>query len=359
MREGIAHHEQCVYIAEHSDDAQLNAIMSFGAPEIAVVGASDLDLGNGSAAERMIDWLRSMTDAAIRAGRSGVRVCQEVFGDHHSVEYECRLDELVQEQPLVSMCLYDRGRLPALVVHESFATHPLVWIHDVVCANPRYLPPERHRADDRLASEIAGILDQLYRDETVRQRSRGWLRATLAKVEAERAAIARALHDEIGQALVLVSLKGRNETIDDAIELVRAMARDLRSSTLDDLGLVAAVRGLTTREAMRGGLEIKLELTADDTKLASDTATACYRILEAALANVVDHARATTLAVALRDAGRTIELVVADNGVGIARGARAGLGLVDMEQRASLVGGELEIDSKPGAGTTVRLRAPR
>jgi protein-histidine pros-kinase len=157
----------------------------------------------------------------------------------------------------------------------------------------------------------------------------------------------------------VLAFDGRNPAVDDAIELVRAMARDLRPPVLDDLGLVAAVRSLVTREATRAGLEVVLDLAADDAELDDDIATAYYRILEAALQNIIAHAHARSIAVSLRDEPGAITLTVRDDGVGIARGARAGEGLVDMEQRLNLLGGELEIDSSPGAGTTIRARAPR
>lgn len=366
IREGIARSERCLYLAEHPDDPQLRAALDpMGATHpdtLAILGATEIDAGSEPLVPaHALAWLRAMVERAVRAGWRGVRVCQEVRAtptDGHVVEYECELDDLVREQPLVLMCIYDRSRIPAAVIRESFAVHPYVWVRDAMCANPRYVPPEHYRAPDRPTGEVSNILDQLYRDEISQQRRRDWLRATLAEIENERRKVSRTLHDELGQALVVVTLQGRNETIDDAIEIVRAMARELRPMALDDLGLVAAVRSLATREATRAGLNLQLDLSANEAKLDSEVATTCYRIIESALANVVAHARATTVMVALRDIPGGIEVVVRDDGVGFASDPRAGLGLIDMEERTNLVGGLLEIRSGPGEGTTVTVHVP-
>ena len=207
---------------------------------IAIVGTSDIS-GNGTfAPKRMLDWLRAKVDAARRAGQSGVRVCQEMFtlAPHESgAEYECMLNDLVREQPLVTMCIYDRNRLNASIVRESFVTHPFVWVRQLVCENPMYLPPTEYLAEDRQQRQVEGFLDQLFRDESKRQRHRSWFRDTLAKVERERHAVSQRLHDELGQALVVLSLQGHHDTVDDEARFFEQL-RDQRASGV----LVLAVR---------------------------------------------------------------------------------------------------------------------
>ena len=239
-------------------------------------------------------------------------------------------------------------------------THPLVWVHEVVCRNPRYVAPEYCVAIDRPVGEVSSFLDQLHADEMRIVRHRAWVRSMVAKLEVERNGISRMLHDVVGQSLVAVSLTCGEDAapvVDDAIEVIRGAARDLRPEALDDLGLVAAVRSLATRQAMRGNLTLSLDLAADDVQLGPGIVTACYRIIEDALANVVAHANAKVLAVTLRTEPGALVLVVSDDGTGFAPGTRAGGGLVDMAERAELVGGRLEIESRPG-GTQIRVRVP-
>ncbi len=201
--------------------------------------------------------------------------------------------------------------------------------------------------------------------------------------EMERGRIARELHDEIGQALTAVKLNlqriqrtsakssvSRSVSegimiVDSAVDEVRNLALDLRPSLLDDLGLVAALRWYTSRQAERAGIEVTFSADSLTMRPPSDVETACFRVAQEAFTNVVRHAKARGVTVALRWRDEHLELTVGDDGSGFdADAARdwlstdAHMGLVGMEERVLLIGGSFSIESTPDQGTLVRALFP-
>jgi len=201
--------------------------------------------------------------------------------------------------------------------------------------------------------------------------------------ETERRHIARELHDEVGQTLTVAEMnlqallqtsraapfKGRLSESLQAVERVLAQVRDLslslRPSMLDDLGLCPALRWYTNRQATLVGL--KAEFRADDLEDRLDTVieTACFRVAQEALTNVARHARARAVAVELRRLDGQIHLFVRDDGVGFdVSGFReqavlgASLGLLSMEERATLADGGFACISAPGKGTEIHAWFP-
>ena len=199
--------------------------------------------------------------------------------------------------------------------------------------------------------------------------------------ESERRLIARELHDEIGQALTAVKINlqavqrlpeasslgafpaENMHIVDHILQQVRDLSLDLRPSLLDDLGLVAALRWYVDRQARRSGFAAQVDTHPSEMHLPPDLETACFRIVQEALTNVVRHARAKRVWVAARQAAAELQLVIRDDGVGFDVGTareRAvhgeSLGLLGMEERALLVGGHLDIASTPALGTEVRAR---
>jgi PAS domain S-box-containing protein len=201
--------------------------------------------------------------------------------------------------------------------------------------------------------------------------------------ETERRNIARELHDEIGQALTVMQLNLQamllspgtevvsprlNETlevVERVLEQVHDISLDLRPSILDDLGLEPALRWYTERQAAL--VELKVEFHADQLEQRLDpmVETECFRVAQEALTNVVRHAQAKTVTVELRKEDGQLHLRVRDDGVGFemapvreqaVRGTS--LGLLSMEERASLAGGGLEFKSVPGQGTEVHAWFP-
>jgi two-component system sensor histidine kinase UhpB len=200
--------------------------------------------------------------------------------------------------------------------------------------------------------------------------------AALAAQEQERARVARDLHDEVNQSLtgLLLRLEAVREAAPPRLEAELAetkalanqamrellsLARQLRPTALDDLGLAAAVAGQVEQLA-RGEIEAELVAEGDFSDLGDDAQLVVYRVAQEALSNAARHADAARVEVGLRrreDGG--VELAVADDGRGFAfEESERGLGLGGMRERALLIGGELTIESRPGAGTTVRLVVP-
>ena len=196
--------------------------------------------------------------------------------------------------------------------------------------------------------------------------------AALRAQEEERARVARDLHDEVNQSLtgLLLRLEAVREVapphlaaeVDEtkalanqAMRELLALARQLRPTALDDLGLTAAIAGQVEQLA-RPGLEAELQTDGDFSDLDPDVQLVVYRVAQEALSNAARHSDADRIDVTLRRSGAGVELQVADDGRGFAfEQSERGLGIGGMRERALLVGAELTIESRPGQGTTVHL----
>jgi signal transduction histidine kinase len=226
----------------------------------------------------------------------------------------------------------------------------------------------------------AARLEEAQRREALRGEL---LRRVVAAQEAERQRIARELHDETGQALTALGLGLRGVTATmrqdpekaggrlrqlegmvahSLVELQRLIA-DLRPSHLDDLGLPATLRWYCSEIQNRAAIDVGTEIIGETREIPAELKTALFRIAQEALTNVVKHSQATTVKVALNYQEDGVLLVVEDNGCGfdmekLAQGQRASWGLLGMEERASLVGGELSISSAPNQGTRVQVNIP-
>lgn len=227
-------------------------------------------------------------------------------------------------------------------------------------------------------------IQSINRDITKRKRAEEILqtfpRRLIEAQEAERRRVARELHDEIGQALTAIKLNLQNArfaadvaphldessaTIDRALQQVRDLSFDLRPSLLDDLGLIAALRWHLDREAQRAGLisEFVADLLA--TRLPPELETACFRIAQEALTNVVRHAQAKGVSIQLRRREAELHLVIQDDGIGFnaralgnGRASEKNLGVQGMQERALILGGNLAIKSAPERGTEIHAWFP-
>jgi two-component system, NarL family, sensor histidine kinase UhpB len=199
--------------------------------------------------------------------------------------------------------------------------------------------------------------------------------AALAAQEEERARVARDLHDEVNQSLtgLLLRLEAAREAAPPELEAEIAetkslanqamrelldLARRLRPTALDDLGVAAAIAGLAER-VEEGEIDSTVTVEGDYTDLSDDAGLVVYRVAQEALTNAARHSGASHVSTTLRRGPEGVELAVADDGRGFAFAeSERGLGIGGMRERALLVGGTLVIESRPGAGTTVRLRIP-
>jgi signal transduction histidine kinase len=139
------------------------------------------------------------------------------------------------------------------------------------------------------------------------------------------------------------------------------LARGLHPAVLDDKGLVAAARRHASDFAKSFGIAVDLRVEGTvSRRLPPLVQTTMYRILQEALTNVARHARARVVGVLLKNDGTMLELVIRDDGAGFDSAAamkkRSGLGLHGMHERVALLGGSVEIESRPGQGTMIRAR---
>jgi len=237
-----------------------------------------------------------------------------------------------------------------------------------------------------VSSILATAIERMQAESVLRsanQALRLLSRQLLQVQEDDRRAIARDLHDEIGQSLTAIKLNVeraqrtadrdlRTHIMRDCAQIteqvlgqVRNLSLDLHPSILDDLGLAYALKWYADRQAERAGL--KVELTADPSlpRLPQDIEISCFRIAQEALTNVVRHARADLASITLKRGGSSVELCIQDDGVGFVvdqasaqTNGRSSVGLASMQERAKLLGGTVKITSAPNCGTTVVATLP-
>lgn len=200
--------------------------------------------------------------------------------------------------------------------------------------------------------------------------------------EDDRKRVARDLHDQIGQILtaikmdmtwmtrhlpesegaVLTRLKESIQLINDGVKAVRTICSGLRPGVLDDLGLAAAIEWQASDFATRNGILCQVTVPPVDLHLDGDRATATFRIFQECMTNVIRHAQAKSVRVALVQEEANILLVVEDDGIGFCESGLSNtfgsLGLLGMKERAQFCGGDVQISSFPGKGTTVTVRVP-
>ncbi len=229
----------------------------------------------------------------------------------------------------------------------------------------------------RVYGTNADITERKHAEEELARRTQqleALSRRLIEAQEAERRAVARELHDDFGQVLTALRLNlqrtGRDDAesialVDGAIARMRELAQDLRPPLLDEFGLEASLRWYVEREAKRAGLAWRLALAPLAQRPPAAVETTCFRVAQEALTNVIRHAQAHVVDVELSAANGTLQLVVRDDGRGFdvpaarRRAAHGGSqGLLSMQERVTLAGGDLEIDSAAGRGTSVRARLP-
>jgi len=196
--------------------------------------------------------------------------------------------------------------------------------------------------------------------------------------ETERRSISRELHDEVGQSLgaLLVEvgrlavsvppdntqMKGHVERIksvaETSVQTVRNIALLLRPSMLDDLGLIAALEWQGREVSRRSEMEVDIQSQGVSEELPDEYRICIYRLVQEALNNAARHSSAKNATVNVEQTADKILVTVFDDGRGFDPHRTRGLGILGMEERVRRLGGSLNIDSKPGAGTTLRAEFP-
>ena len=232
---------------------------------------------------------------------------------------------------------------------------------------------------------VQGCVRDISEKKKAQEAARNYSRRVIEAQEAERRRISRELHDQVGQILTavkmnlhalqhtcsepetLMSIDDNLKVIDEAVDQVRDLSVDLRPLLLDDFGLVVALRWYLERQTRNTGVPAKFvsgSLDEDD-RFSSELETACFRIVQEGVTNIIRHARASRISIRLERVVSDLILLITDDGAGFdARMLRAGgagvatLGLRGMEERAQAVGGTITIDSAPALGTEICARLP-
>jgi len=217
------------------------------------------------------------------------------------------------------------------------------------------------------------------RDVTANRRLRNFSEDALRATEDERKRIARELHDDTAQRLATLILRVGNlarerdherrakifeevrEEIVDAAESVKRLSRGLRPPEIEELGLELALRA-HARTLTESGFRVRAQIGSVDDHLDATEKLAVYRILQEGLSNARRHSGAPSAWVRLFRSGENVVGEVIDRGRGFEPGrsirGEAGLGLVGMQERATMIGGRVSIDSEEGGGTHIRVVVP-
>ncbi len=205
-----------------------------------------------------------------------------------------------------------------------------------------------------------------------------FLQRIISTQEQERKRVSRELHDQTGQALASIMVRlnvlGKGDKTDSSDSIsslkkslieemgaIHNLALELRPSVLDDMGLVPALELYINQFRERYGLSVEFVKISMEGRRADHCVETCiYRIIQESLTNVVKHAKADTIKILLELRQETIRGIIEDNGSGFNLGniPRERLGIYGMEERASLLGGVLKLDSEPGQGTMVSFTIP-
>jgi len=275
-----------------------------------------------------------------------------------------------------------RGRAKAVWGVPLKAREQVIGVLLIGFSRPRqWLPTERDLLNaiafrSALAIDRAGMNDALReREARIAELSGHLLRAQ----EEERKRISRELHDETGQALMVIRLylgmlegvvdtrvarskiRETLDVVDRTIEGIRRIIGRLSPLVLQELGLIAAVRKEAKDLAKSTGVKARVNVASDFGRLPGVLETAIYRVVQEALHNVAQHAVASNVLLEMARDGNSVRLVIEDDGVGMSqlpKPARQSFGLSGMRERISTIGGKMTIASSRGKGTRIEVNAP-
>jgi signal transduction histidine kinase/HAMP domain-containing protein len=237
-----------------------------------------------------------------------------------------------------------------------------------------------------IGSQIAVAIEnaRLYEEGQIKERMRSKLfKKAINAQEEERRRIARELHDETSQSLTALlfaaeeacemrnlkevrhRLEGMRDLLQHTLDGVHKLIFDLRPSMLDHLGLVPAIRWLAKSRLEPKGVRLHFEERGGSRRLAPEVETAIFRVIQEAVSNISRHAAARNVLITYEMSGENVLVCVEDDGVGFdplelnpSPDSLRGLGLLGMQERLELLGGDLEIHSSPGSGTRLNIRMP-
>jgi signal transduction histidine kinase len=299
--------------------------------------------------------------------RSMVRIRREV----EEIQRALRTDLIERHETWNRDVAFSRLGL-ALIAGSNVALLILVYVQ----ARREIVQRDRQR---RSLVEQQRLLEEQVQERTAQLSE---LSSNLQNVqEAERAKLARDIHDELGSILVSArmdvswarrrvepldpaaaeKLARASSTLDEGVQIKRRIIEDLRPTLLDNLGLAAALNWHVNQACERGGLTCHLSLPEEELELPSPVSIALFRVVQEALTNVLRYAQARNVWVSLEHTRTGISLVVRDDGVGIAPqalGHRLSHGIVGMRQRIASLDGRFRIGQAAGGGTAVDVFVP-
>lgn len=314
-------------------------------------------------ADRVLEkWIQKLNRAQ-ENGFAGLRFTGNTFWLEQDnwrafTDYEAKIDEVIGRYRMIGMCTYSLERCGASEIVDVVTNHQFA-----------------------LARQ-AGRWAQIESTQRKRAHDLQQLNRYLVEVqESERRALARELHDGAGQALTALlmglarlgrhpdyppslmdSLHALERSTQDLMEELHALTVALRPASLDRLGLAAALKQYVENYRNQHLLDVSIELAGvEGIRLPPETEIALYRIVQEALTNVVRHAHARRVSLAVTRSDDGVRAVIRDDGIGFEPGeaARSGrLGLLGMQERVQAVGGTFAVDSAPGAGSTVVAEVP-
>jgi PAS domain S-box-containing protein len=227
------------------------------------------------------------------------------------------------------------------------------------------------------------IARDVTREIKMQQSIRFYLRKVLVAEEEERKRIARELHDETAQLLLLLihnqdtlmsnrkikmsqnareELAKLNELAKEILTGIRLYSQELRPAILDDLGLMAALEWLGDKLAKEKGIDVSVQLDMQETELPVEVQLVLFRIVQEAITNIRKHAKASMVTIKLESEPDKKRLIISDNGIGIAvplkwadLSSRGKFGLIGMRERAELINGKMRFTSELGKGTLITV----
>ncbi len=320
-------------------------------------GALRVDAASGEAAHEA-------SDLVLTPASKGARVLER----RRSERVDSLIDDPEVDQDAARKLQAASGLYVPLLARDRAIG--IVTVHDKLGADPRFSDADL-RVAETFAARVAVAADLSTRV------ARDAVRRVVAAQELERRRLARELHDETGQALtsILLGLKGVEDAPSEAerqqaarelrelvvttLQDVRRLAVELRPKALDDFGLVPALERLVESFGEQTGIVVELEAQLGE-RLSPEAETALYRIVQEALTNVVKHARARHVSILLVRREKSVSAVIEDDGLGFdpATIREEGLGLLGMRERLELVDGRFDVESQPGAGTTIVAEVP-
>lgn len=222
--------------------------------------------------------------------------------------------------------------------------------------------------------QYLSIRNEVTKLKQVEQELKTMMTRVIEVQEEERKRISRELHDGVGQSLFslliridrllddhpeMAELRGLRRDVANVMEDIRSMARELRPSVLDDLGVGPAVRTYVENYSAHYGIDVRLVIELRG-RPAIAAETTIYRVVQEALTNIAKYADVDECEVTIKETDDKVETIVRDEGAGFDPSvSRTGVGLFSMEERARAVGGSLVIRSAPDKGTEVRLIVPK